>query len=40
MKGFPKGDDPSLAAYRGSQQTALRCCGQNPWYWTDKEKAH
>ena len=39
-EGFPKGNDPSLATCRSSQQTALRCCGQNPWCWADKEKAH
>lgn len=40
MKGFLKRDEPSLAACRSSQQTALRCYGQKSWYRTDKEKAH
>jgi len=39
MKELLKGDEPSLATCRSSQQTALWCCGQNPWCWTDKEKA-
>jgi len=30
MKGFLRRNDPSLGVCRGSQQTALRCCGQKP----------
>jgi len=40
MKGFLKRNDPSPGVCGDSRQTALQCFGQNPWYWTDKEKAH